>query len=165
VRASLSRGRLAVLGVAAIVLATPSAAQVGAIHTRLAAAGLLPEKAVFAELAIKQYDALYKTVTYEGDVHFDVVATNESTQTETYTWSATVGPVGKATRVDGGHLTLAGGGSKEIPLHFRIPDCLVRNKISVRLAVKDGRSPEVHFWVLTTGSAAWKISGGPNCGA
>jgi hypothetical protein len=160
-----TRGRLAVLSFAALVVAVPSAAQAGPVHAWLSSAGLLPQKAGFTELSIKQYDTLFKTVTFEGAVHFDVIATNSSKQTNTYTWTATVGPVGQTTRVDGGRFTLGAGDSLDIPLHFHVPDCLVRNKISVRMTSKGERSPEVGFWVLPTGSPAWKISGGPNCGA
>ncbi len=147
------------------VVAAPSLAQADPVRSGLEQAGLLPRRAAFTELSIKQYDVLFQTVTFEGDVHFDVLATNNSTRTQHYTWSATVGPQQAAIRVDGGRLTLAGAVTKEIPLHFAIPDCLVRNKITFRLAAKGQRSPEIHYWVLPRGSAAWKISGGPSCGA
>lgn len=160
-----STGRLAVLAVAAATVAAPSVAQVASVRTHLMAAGLLPERAGFTELSIKQYDALYATVTFEGEVRFDVVATNTSRAPTDYIWSATVGPERAAIRVDGGRLELAGGASREIPLHFAIPDCQERNRITVRLTAKGQRAPEVHYWVLPRGSAAWKISGGPSCGA
>nr|WP_284288671.1 hypothetical protein [Angustibacter aerolatus] len=58
----LSRGRLAVIAVAALAVAVPSAAQATPVHSRLVSAGLLPEPAPFSTLQIVQYDALYKTV-------------------------------------------------------------------------------------------------------
>jgi hypothetical protein len=161
----LSKGRLVLLLVAAAVLAAPSAAQSAPVHAWLADGGLLPETRSFSELSIKQYDALYTTVTFEGEVRVDVVATNTSRRAARYRWSASVGPQGDAIRVDEGRLSLAGGATKEISLHFTIPDCRVRNKIAVRLVAPGQRTPEVHYWVLPHGSAAWKISGGPSCAA
>ncbi|GMA86761.1 hypothetical protein GCM10025868_20110 [Angustibacter aerolatus] len=80
-------------------------------------------------------------------------------------WTATVGPAGEPTTVGTGRLTVAAGATERITVRFTIPDCLVRNQISVRLAADRGRSPEVHYWVLPHDSATWKTSGGPSCEA
>lgn len=158
-------GRIVGACVIAAAVAAPSVAQAGPIRSRLAAAGLLPERAAFTELSIKQFDPLYKTVSFGGDVSFEVVVTNAADTAHRYSWAATVGPDGNPISVGSGEITVPGRTSYEVPLRFRIRDCSQRNKISVRVSTKGERSPEVHYWVLPHGSPEWKLSGGPSCGA
>lgn len=147
------------------VLAVPSVAQTGGVHRWLGSVGLVPTSASFTELALTQYDDLYHTVDNAGNTKFDAVATNVGTKSKAYTWTVTVGPVGKAQLMQHGKFTLAGGGSTTIKVHFLIPDCHERNQVTVSLVGPDARQPALHYWVLDRTSAAWRESGGPGCGA
>lgn len=160
-----SGGRLGVIAVVAAVVVAPSLASADGVTSRLAGWGLLPGGTSFSELSLLQNEDLFETVSLSGHVRFAVAATNVSPESRRYAWSATVGPAGAPERVDGGSFTLAGGATKTVPVTFDIPDCEVRNRISVRLTTEGQRSPEVHYWVLPRNSAAWKVSGGPSCAA
>jgi hypothetical protein len=165
VRARSLIGSVAAAAALVAVVAVPSVAQTSGVHRWLGSVGLVPTSASFSELALTQYDDLYHTVDNAGHTKFDAVATNVSTKSKSYTWTVSVGPVGKAQLMQHGKLTLAGGQSATIKVHFLIPDCHQRNLVTVALNGPDARQPSLHYWVLDRTSAAWRESGGPGCGA
>jgi len=160
-----SRLRLGVVALVASVVLVPSLASADAVGDRLVGWGLLPGDATFSELSLVDDEELFETVSPAGHVQLEVAATNVSSQSRRYAWSATVGPAGAPERVDGGSFTLEGGTTQQVPVEFVIPDCGVRNRIAVRMTSAGQRPTEVHYWVLPHDSEAWKVSGGPSCGA
>lgn len=158
-----SRLRLGVVSVVGAVIVVPSLASADRVQDRLVDWGLLQGDASFSELSLMHDEELFETVSSSGSVRFSVEASNVSTQARRYVWSATVGPAGAPSRVDGGSFRLDGESTRQVPVRFDIPDCGVRNRIAVRVTTEGQRPTEVHYWVLPHGSDAWKVSGGPSC--